>query len=178
MRKILVAAFVVLLDCTPRLACAELLLSDRGGTWTSELKRGLLGDPLDVRWCPRHLETVGRLPACSRASGLPLDSASALKSLALCLPTPENRLSQSLPSLAGTSPNRGFSGPSLVSLLSFSSADPSCCPGLLSDGLLFPQLRRPSTLGRLSGLMNSLTSTEEDPINSGGLGTRFAFPNR
>jgi len=178
MRKILVAAFVVFLDCTPRLACAELLLSDRGSTWTLELKRGLLGDPLDVRWCLRHLEMVGRLPACSRACRLPLDPASALRSLALCLPTPEKRLSQSLPGLASTAPNRGFSGPSLVSLLSFSSADPSCCPGLLSDGLLFPRPRGPSTLGRLSGLMNSLASTEEEPVNSGGLGTRFAFPNR
>jgi hypothetical protein len=124
---------------------------------------------------PRNGWAIARLFASKQAAARLRECSEESSPLP---PIARKRLSQSLPSLASTSPNRGFSGPSSVSLLSFSSADPSCCPGLLSDGLLFPRPVRPSTLGRLSGLMNSLASTEEEPVNSGGLNTRFAFPNR
>jgi hypothetical protein len=80
MRMILVVAFVILQECSPRLACAELLLSDTAGTWTTEVKRGLLRDPLDVLRPLGLTETLGRLPGRSPASGQPLDPTSPLAS--------------------------------------------------------------------------------------------------
>jgi hypothetical protein len=169
-------AFAVSQECASKLARAELLLSPCDGSLPSDIKMGLLSDRLDLSWCPGLSETLGQFPASSRATELPFGPAGAFDSFALRLPSPENRSNPLPPSSGNVGLDRDLSGWGLVSLLS--AADPTDDLGPAMDRLFLPLPQTHSSFPGLSRLMNSLTSTEAEPVTSGSLGARFASPNR